>query len=66
MKSATIILNNARQWTRYSTSPMASMRSSVLTLLLLACVGASSKVQAVCRQRKPIGFYSIVSKKNDL
>ncbi len=47
MKSPTIILNNARQWTRHSTCPATSMRSSVLILLLLACIGVASKVEAV-------------------
>src|SRR6266436_5592388 len=47
MKSPTIILNNACQRTRHSTCPATSIRSSVLILLLLACIGVSSKVQAV-------------------
>src|SRR5213594_1506681 len=47
MKIPTIILNNARQWTRHSTCPATSMRNSVLFLLLLACIGVSSRVQAV-------------------
>jgi hypothetical protein len=47
MKSPTIILNEARERTRHSTSPTTSIRSSVLILLLLACIGVSSKVQAV-------------------
>ena len=47
MKSPTIILNNARQWTRHSTRPTASMPRLILILLLLACVWVSSKVEAV-------------------
>jgi Chaperone of endosialidase len=47
MKSRTIKLNTAGQWTRNSTSPTASMRSSFLILLLLACIGVASKVEAV-------------------
>jgi hypothetical protein len=47
MKIPTIILNNACQWTTYSTSSAPSMRSWVLVLLLLACIGVSSKVGAV-------------------
>src|SRR5206468_5760537 len=47
MKSRTIKLNTARQWTRNSTNPATSMRSSVLILLLLACIGVASKVKAV-------------------
>jgi len=47
MKSPTIILNNARQCTRNSASPTASMPESILILLLLACVGVSSNLQAV-------------------
>ena len=47
MKSPTIILNEARERTRHSTSLATSMRSSILILLLLACVGVSPKVQAV-------------------
>src|SRR6266481_3503486 len=47
MKSPTIILNEARERTKHSTSPTTSIRSSVLILLLLACIGVSSKVQAV-------------------
>src|SRR5438034_7530903 len=47
MKSPTIILNNARQWTRHSTSPTTSMPDLILILLLLACIGVASKVEAV-------------------
>src|ERR1044071_9021415 len=47
MKRPTIILNDARQWTRNSTGSAVSMRGSALILLLLACIGISSKVQAV-------------------
>src|SRR6266481_904949 len=47
MKSPTIILNEARERTKHSTSPTASMRSSFLILLLLACIGVASKVKAV-------------------
>jgi hypothetical protein len=47
MKNPTIILNNACQWTRNSASPTASMPKSLLILLLLACVGVSSNLQAV-------------------
>jgi Chaperone of endosialidase len=47
MKRPTIILNDARQWTRNSTGCTVSIRGSTLILLLLACLGVSSKVQAV-------------------
>src|SRR5215471_11029472 len=47
MKSPTIMLNSPRQWTRNSTSPVTWMPGSILILLLLACVGVSSKLQAV-------------------
>src|SRR5262249_3554888 len=47
MKSPTIKINTARQRTRHSTSPATSMPGSILILLLLACVGVSSKMQAV-------------------
>ena len=47
MKTRTIKLNTARQWRRNSTNPATSMRSSFLILLLLACIGVASKVEAV-------------------
>ena len=47
MKSPTIILNEAREQTGHSTCPATSMRSSFLILLLLACIGVASKVEAV-------------------
>jgi Chaperone of endosialidase len=47
MKSPTIILNTARQRTRHATNPSISMPGSILILLLVACVGVASKVQAV-------------------
>jgi hypothetical protein len=47
MKSPTIILSEARERTRHSTSLTTSMHSSVLILLLLACIGVASKVEAV-------------------
>jgi Chaperone of endosialidase len=47
MKSPTIKINAARQWTRHSTFPATSMRSSALILLLLAYIGVASKVEAV-------------------
>ena len=47
MKSPIIILNNAPRRTRHSTHHQTSIRSSLFLLLLLACVGVSSKVQAV-------------------
>ena len=47
MKSPIIILSNASRRTRHSTSLATSIRRSVSILLLLACIGVSSKVQAV-------------------
>ena len=47
MKRPTIILNDARQWTRNSTGSAVSIYGSALILLLLACIGISSEVQAV-------------------
>src|SRR5438067_7877113 len=47
MKSSTTKINTARQRTRHSTNFTTSRRSSALTLLLLACIGVSSKLQAV-------------------
>jgi Chaperone of endosialidase len=47
MKSPTIILSEARERTRHSTSLTTSMHSSVLILLLLTCIGVASKVEAV-------------------
>src|SRR6266446_2138514 len=47
MKSSTTKINTARQRTRNSTSLTTSMHRSVLILLLLACIGVSSKVEAV-------------------
>src|SRR6201996_9523560 len=47
MKSAAIILNNARPITRNSTSRPASKPASILILLVLACIGGASKVEAV-------------------
>jgi len=47
MKRPTIKIDAARQWTRHSTFPATSMRSSVLILLFLAYIGVASKVEAV-------------------
>jgi len=47
MKSSTTKINTARQRTRHSMNFTTSRRSSALTLLLLACIGVSSKLQAV-------------------
>jgi hypothetical protein len=47
MKGPIIKINTARQQTRHSTSPARSMPGPILILLLLACAGVSSKMQAV-------------------
>jgi hypothetical protein len=47
MKSRTIKMNTARQWTRNLTNPASWMPRPILVFLLLACIGVASKVEAV-------------------